>query len=74
MKNSLFVFVVVLAVSSSSLAWCESKVFQLSVTIPSMVALNVAQNRGTQPSGQLTQTQQMVRDNKTMAITSIVVP
>ncbi|MBF0490319.1 MAG: hypothetical protein HQL15_06815 [Candidatus Omnitrophica bacterium] len=74
MKKSLLALLVITAINSSSIAWCETKVYQISVTIPVTAALNTPQSNLSQSSQQqMAQTQQLVRDNRIAMVTSIVV-
>jgi ABC-type Zn uptake system ZnuABC Zn-binding protein ZnuA len=74
MKKGICGFIV-LVMFLSSPARSETKVFQISVTIPATASLiNPNSGHQTPSKGQLKQTQQLIRDNKMKTITSIVVP
>jgi hypothetical protein len=66
--------VITIAAMQCSTAWSETKVFQLSVTIPSVAFLATPQNNQNKVADQIKQTQQLIRDNKMVTVSSIVVP
>jgi hypothetical protein len=74
MKTAFIALVVSLVVCSASVGWCETKVFQLGFTIPATASFRASQSNTPQSTDQMAQTQQLLRDNKTVVVTSIVAP
>ena len=74
MKKILVIVVTLSALTVCSTAWSDSKTFQLSATIPPNVQLVTAQNNQRISPEQMTQKDQLVRDNRMQLVSSIVVP
>ena len=74
MNKSIFALVLATAVTASSLAWCETKTFQVSVTIPATAYLAAQAAQQNPSADQTAQTERLFRGNQTISVTSIVVP
>jgi len=73
MKKALFTLVFIASVIASNAAIAESITFQVSATLPAVAFMNQANSSLSQNVNQLAQTEQLVRNNQTMMVTSIVV-
>ena len=74
MKIPIVILVTVIASSICSISWSDSKVFQLSVTIPPHAVLSSLPSTQNQISDQMSQTQQIQRKDRMVLVTSIVAP
>lgn len=75
MNKIIFTAALALSLSFSTLAWSETKTFQLSVIVPVHSSLAIAQ---AQARGAVTETtpnihvQQLVKDNRVVTVQSVV--